>query len=251
MQNSSFEKDAHYAALHSHLSSWALGKARDMSSDPHSKIPGQFRDIYDELRSEITWMHGRWLTYRELFADNPKRIELLNEAAGAFFYIIQDVLLDEIQITLSKLTDPAKTGKHQNLSLEQLQSQLNAHGDPGLSAQCRSTLDALLTKCAAFRERRHKQLAHLDLATSLKLSSQPLPAISQSMIEDALKSVRDYMNAIEGHYNDSEWGYEDFIMRDGADTLLITLRDGLRYEELVQERTLEFDDWRKGKWSDA
>jgi hypothetical protein len=222
-----------------------------MSADSHSKVPLQFREIYDKLRSEITWMHGRWLTYRELFTDSPKRIELLNEAAGTFFYIIQDVLLDDVQITLSKLTDPAQTGKHHNLSLEQLQSQLNGHGDSDLATHCRATLDVLRDQCAVFRMRRHKQLAHLDLLTSLKVSSQPLPGLSRQMIEDALHSVRAYMNAIEGHYNDSEWGYEDFILHDGADALLATLRAGLRYEELVQERALPFDDWRKGKWSDA
>jgi len=59
------------------------------------------------------------------------------------------------------------------------------------------------------------------------------------------------MNAIEMHYNDSEWGYEDFILNDGSFALLATLRAGLRYEELVQDRALPFDDWRKGKWCEA
>jgi hypothetical protein len=224
---------------------------KKIPSDSHSKVPDQFRHIYDELLSEVAWMHERWLTYLELFSDNPKRIELLNEAAGGFFYIIHDVLLDEVQITLSKITDPAKTGKYLNLSLEQLQSKLEMYGDPGLSVQCRATLDVLNEQCTAFRIRRHKKLAHLDLTTTLKLSPQPLPSISRSMIEDALQSVRTYMNAIEGHYNDSEYGYEDFITLDGADALLATLRGGLRYEELIQERMLPFNDWQKGKWSDV
>ncbi len=216
-----------------------------------SKIPVQFIAIYDELQSEITWMHGRWLTYRELFAETPKRIELLNEAAGTFFYIIQDVLLDEVQVCLSKLTDPASSGKHDNLSLEQLQCQLHNHGAPALTARCRLLLDKILSQCQVFRVRRHKTLAHLDLPTAMKQLPKPLPGVSRQMIEDALETVRDYMNEIEAHYNDSEWGYEHFILNDGSGALLATLRAGLRYEELIQERALPFDDWRKGKWSDA
>lgn len=216
-----------------------------------SKIPAQFIAIYDELRSEITWLHGRWLTYRELFAESPKRIELLNESAGNFFYIIQEVLLDEVQVCLSKLTDPASSGKHDNLSLEQLQSQLHQHGDPALTAKCRLLLDKIHSQCQVFRVRRHKTLAHLDLPTAMKQLPQPLPGVSRQMIEDALETVRDYMNAIEANYNDSEWGYAHFILNHGSAALLATLRAGLRYEELVQERTLPFDDWRKGKWSDA
>ena len=71
------------------------------------------------------------------------------------------------------------------------------------------------------------------------------------MIENALETIRDYMNAIEAHYNDSEWGYDDFILNHGSEALLATLRAGLRYEELVQEGALPFDDWCKGEWSDA
>jgi len=216
-----------------------------------SKIPAHFIAIYDELRSEITWLHGRWLTYRELFADSPKRIELLNEAAGTFFYIIQEVLLDEVQVCLSKLTDPAKNGKYDNLSLEQLQSQLHQYGDPALTAKCRPLLDKIHGQCQVFRVLRHKTLAHLDLPTAMKQLPQPLPSVSRQMIEDALETVRDYMNAIEAHYNEIEWGYEHFILNHGSAALLATLRAGLRYEELVQERTLPHDDWRKGKWSDA
>jgi hypothetical protein len=216
-----------------------------------SKVPPEFIAVYDELRSEITWLHGRWLTYRELFAESPQRIELLNESAGTFFYIIQEVLLDEVQVCLSKLTDPAATKKHENLSLEQLQSRLEQYGEPTLAAKCRFVLDKVLIQCEVFRIRRHKTLAHLDLPTALKQLPQPLPGVSRQMVEDALASVRDYMNAIEAHYNDSEWGYDNFILNGGSAALLATLRSGLRYEELVQERALPFDDWRKGKWSDA
>jgi hypothetical protein len=216
-----------------------------------SKVPSAIAPVYDELRSEITWLHGRWLTYRELFAESPRRIELLNEVAGTFFYIIQEVLLDEVQVCLSKLTDPATSGKHENLSLEQLQAKLEGHGDSVLATKCRAILDTIHIQCQAFRVRRHKELAHLDLPTALKQLPNPLPGVSRQMIEDALRSVRDFMNAIEMHYNDSEWGYEDFILNDGSFALLATLRAGLRYEELVQDRALPFDDWRKGKWCDA
>lgn len=195
-----------------------------------SKVPHAFAAIYDELRSEVTWMHGRWLTYRELYAESPARIELLNECAATFFYIIEDVLLDEVQVALSKLTDPAQSGRYENLSLEQLQAQLEKHGDPGLATACRGTLDTIHAQCKVFRVRRHKRLAHLDLATSLKTLPQPLPGVSRKMIEDALFSVRKYLNAIEMHYNDAEWGYEDFILNNGSVALLAVLRAGLRYE---------------------
>lgn len=214
-------------------------------------MPSEISAVYDEFRSEVTWLHGRWICYRQLFAHSPKRIDLLNEAASTFFFILQDVLLDDIQVSLSKLTDPARTGKHENLSLEQLQERLVANAEPALVLTCRSSLDLLHRQCAPFRTHRHKKLAHLDLQVALRTPATPLPDVSRQMIEDALLTLRTYLNAIERHFNDSEWGYEHFIMASDGDALVATLRAGLRYEELVQERKLSYDDWRHGKWHNA
>ena len=216
-----------------------------------SAIPTKIDDVYSALSKEVTWLHGRWICYRQLFAESERRIEMLNECASTFFFIIQDVLISEVQVCLSKLTDPAKTGKHDNLSLEQLQLRIEQSGDPSLARSNRITLDALLLEAAPFRAWRNKQLAHLDLLTAMKAAPNPLPDVSRQMIEDALSLVRKYLNAIEHHYNDSEIGYEHFVMSSDGGALLATVRYGLRYEELLVGREIPYDDWRKGKWHDA
>jgi len=71
------------------------------------QIPMPIAEVYEGLKTEITWLHGRWIVYRQLFAQSEKRVELLNECASVFFYIVQGVLLWEVQVSLSKLTDPA------------------------------------------------------------------------------------------------------------------------------------------------
>ena len=216
-----------------------------------STIPSTIDQVYEELKIEITWLHGRWIIYRQLFAESERRIDLLNECASTFFYIIQDVLLGEIQVSLSKLTDPAVSGKFANLSLEQLQARVETHGDAQLAAQLRLILDTLHSKCPPFRAWRNKQLAHLDLTTAMKSDLNPLPGISRQMIEEALALVRQYMNAIERHYHDSEIGYEHFMMSSDGEALVAMLRYGLRYEELLQGESLPLDDWCQGKWHDA
>lgn len=215
------------------------------------QIPTNVAAVYEALKTEVTWLHGRWICYRQLFGTSEKRIELLNECASTFFYIIQDVLIDEVQVSLSKLTDPAKTGQHDNLSLEQLQSRLEQQGPSALAQANRAVLDILKKKCELSRQWRNKQLAHLDLQISMKASPNPLPGISRQMVEDALVLVRAYLNAVESHYNNSAFGYEHFIMTSDGEALLSVLRAGLRYEELVKEQKIPYDDWRQGKWRDA
>lgn len=214
-------------------------------------LPPSIAEVYKALSNEVTWLHGRWICYRQLFAVSERRVDMLNECAATFFFIIQDVLIDEVQVCLSKLTDPAQTARHQNLSLEQLQARLEQHGDPDLAMRNRATLDTLLTKVAPFREWRNKQLAHLDLLVAMKASPTPLPPVSREMIEGGLSLVREYLNAIELHYNESEIGYEHFIMKSDGDALLAVMRYGLRYEELLKERKVPYDDWQNGEWHDA
>jgi hypothetical protein len=215
-------------------------------------IRTEIESVYKELQSQVVWLHGRWICYRQLYAASPKRIDLLNESGATFFFFVKDVLYDEVQVTLSKLTDPATTSrKFENLSLKQLQGRLASFGDASLTVNCRKLLETLRLQCAPFRLRRHKKLAHLDLSTALRIQSQPLPAISRQMVEDALLTIRTYLNTIEAHYNVSELMYEHFVMTNDGEALVATLRAGQRYEELVKERQIPFDDWRKGKWHDA
>jgi hypothetical protein len=100
--------------------------------------PEQFAAIFDQLSTEVTWLHARWKLYRQLFAESPSRIDMLNECAAAIFYVIQDVLLGEVQVMLSKLTDPASSGKYDNLSLERLQIEVELLGQQALATQTRS-----------------------------------------------------------------------------------------------------------------
>ena len=59
------------------------------------------------------------------------------------------------------------------------------------------------------------------------------------------------MNRIERHYSDGEYAYEHFIMSSDASALVSMLKYGLRYEELLREQKVSFDDWHQGEWHDA
>lgn len=217
-----------------------------------SSIPANVDEVFQELKTETTWLHARWIMYRQLFAHSAQRIDLLNECASTFFYTIQDMLIGDVQIALSKLTDPARTGGHENLSLEQLQERVEKQGEAGLQSTLRQILDELHQKCQVFRTWRNKRLAHLDLTTAMQSTLNPLPGVSRQMIEEALELVRRYLNTIQIHYEEGETGYEHFIMSaSDGEALISMLKYGLRYEELLQERKVEFNDWQESNWKDA
>ena len=217
-------------------------------------IPANIEDIYQELQGEILWLHGRWIIYRQLFAQSEKRLDLLNACGASFFYVIEEVLHGDVLLSLCKLTDPASTrtraGNFDNLSLQQLHQQVEAV-EPHLAARLKKLLDTLDDKCRDFRAWRNKRLAHADLVTAMQSGVHPLPGISRQMIEDALTLIREYMNTIEGHYCNNRVAYNLFIMNKDGHALVSILIDGLRYRELQGERKIPYDDWSQNQWKAA
>jgi hypothetical protein len=215
-----------------------------------TNIPSHIQEIYRELHPEVVWLHARWKVYRQLFGTSERRIDLLNESAASAFYVFQELLFADVQIALSRLTDPPRVGRNENLSLDQLQLRVEAvNGE--LAEILRPLLDQIHTRCAAFRAHRNQRLVHFDLETALRTGARQLPSVSRRMIEEALTSIRTYMNTIQGHYDDTETGYEHFIMHgtDG-DALVWLLVKGLRYEELSDNGTIPHDDETEGSWRD-
>lgn len=72
-------------------------------------IPIEVSTTWNFLHGEVVWLHARWTMYRQLYGTNAKRIETLNQLAPTFFGTLQGILLDEVQLTLSRLADPAVT----------------------------------------------------------------------------------------------------------------------------------------------
>ena len=81
--------------------------------------------LYHALESELTWFHAKWLEYRKLYAHSEKRIDFLNESAAFFFRIVQDTLLENILLHITRLTDPPRQGPFENLTLLQLPAAVN------------------------------------------------------------------------------------------------------------------------------
>jgi hypothetical protein len=216
-----------------------------------NNIPSNISEVFEKLKIEVTWLHVWWKIYRQLFAHSGKRIDLLNKCAPTFFYVIQETLIDEVQVYICRLTDPACTGRYENLSFEQLQRRVEDHGEIQLSADLRNIIANLHDKCQVFRKRRNKLLAHLELNTVMQSSSNALPGISRQLIEEALKFMRDYMNTIDGYYYQRETDYEHFLMSytDG-EALVSMLKYGIRYDELLEERKVSFEDLNQSKWKD-
>ena len=208
-------------------------------------MPEPLKSHWEALDEEIIWLHGRWKIYRQLFGTSPERVEVLNESAGAFFYIIQIVLLNDVELTLSKLADPAKTAGRQNLTLQSLVKDVSQLDDATLCKELQGMLVDYRQLCDKVIHRRNKQLAHFDLATLMAAKSTPIPGPSRQEIEDALLALRVFMNALQRKFTDAETAFGEFVLTTDGNLLLSVLKQGLRYQELAAAGAVDWDDLRQ------
>lgn len=84
------------------------------------------KKCYDLLVQEISDINAKWKIYKQIFYSSEENIKLLNEFAPICFEYIQRVLIDDILLSICRLTDPPKRGRNGNLSLLRMLNLLKA-----------------------------------------------------------------------------------------------------------------------------
>jgi hypothetical protein len=208
-------------------------------------MPFTVEEVYAFLMKEVTWLHARWIMFEQLYNKSPLRLDLLNEAAPSFFHVLQLLMFDDMQLCLSRLTDPAP----HKASLLQLQKRLESNGNAKLAAKSKIVLDKLMKTVDAIRDQRDNHIAHYSLEQAINSGAEKLPDVDYQSVLTSLSLVREYMNLIEDHYHGLMQGYEHFAWQDDGDTIVLLLKWALSHKErlLAQEVSV----FEKDKWSDA
>lgn len=216
-----------------------------MSQPLDSRFPVEVQAIWAELSSDVVWLHGRWTIYRQLFGTSKERVDLLNETAGTFAWMLQDLLLHDVQLAISKIGDPPGRADNKNLTLKRLQMTLRDAGETEVADSMNDPLAAFDTACEKVRFRRNKWLAHSDLPTLLSARAAPLLGPSREEIETTLAALRQVMHAVERKYTDSRTAYEHFVMNEDGEHLILALLQAKRYREIVREGLVAREDLRR------
>ena len=186
----------------------------------------------------MSTIHVYWKEYVEPFGSKPERIDLLNRAAPAFFHILQEELWELALLRISRLTNPPKTGRagRQNLTIQALPALIS---DATLKAQVTQLVADVVAETAFCRDWRNRRIAHNDLLLALQQPTRPLADASRLQVKTALLSLTAVLNALCGHYSDSEIRFDIGGRIDGAVSLLYVLNDGVKVREARQKRLEE------------
>jgi hypothetical protein len=173
----------------------------------------------------------QWNQYRQLYGHSPERVAFLNEVAGHFFGMVQDVLLDDVLLHLTRLTDPPK----RNLTLKRL---FGFAPDPALGAELDRLVPAACEACDRARTTRNQRIAHTDFTRAVAGTFEDYP--SRADVEAALRAIRAVLHRLETHYWQTATAYERFLPAGGdADGLVSYLLKGVRADERQMERFIQ------------
>lgn len=167
-----------------------------------TKMPAALSEVFGELWQDVVWVHGKWAIFCQLYAEKDS-VELLNNTAPSFFRICQDVLLDDVLLTICRITDPAQTGRKTNLCLERLVRHIDESAYCDLKDNATSLLTSFQQKLDFARDHRNRRIAHIDLQTRLKRHPTELSSITRQRVREALQAIDKIMNTIEYYFGDS------------------------------------------------
>lgn len=195
--------------------------------------------LYSALWQAVATIHFHWNEYVELFGTKPERITLLNRTAPSFFRMLQDELWENSLLHLARLTDPANSqGKsdRSNLTIQAIPALI---ADARLKDDVNKLIAEAIEHTKFCRGWRDRHIAHRDLKLALGQPTTPLPEGSRAQVKTALKAITDVLNALEGHYFQSETRFDLGGPLGGAISLLYVLDDGVRAEDARQKRLEE------------
>jgi len=197
-------------------------------------------EVVSLLHNELAVVHWQWLTWRTLYADEERR-QLLEKSAWPFFWNLQQVLLNQVFVSLSCLVDQVTGGRDRdNLTLERLLLHPRVAGDPSFHEEVKQKIGMARAACAKILIWRNKVLAHLDLKTVLAGANISLPPVNPQEVEDTLRALGDAFNAVQGRLYGQTTAFDQTFSPPGdAQSLLRCLQYSERWKAYQQRLLLE------------
>jgi hypothetical protein len=194
-------------------------------------ILAEIREHFQEVRGAVLTAQIEWSVAKQLFSSGSDNIELLNWSANYAFWAINRALYLDVVMAISRLTDPAKTGRYDNLSLHRLAAAIEEI-DFVMGKSIKESLQAAKSTFEPLRAVRDRKFAHSDLV-DFKLTNLPGAESVDKAIEALINISNEIKEAIGigidgillkdiSHYHFQTWG--------NGEALLYKLR---KYKELI------------------
>lgn len=211
----------------------------EAAADYAAKLGVKDGAILHRLVNESWYLHRFWGEYLALFGGSASRIDLLNDASGPFFRLLQDELFDSVLLSLCRLTDPVSSQGNDaraNVTISALPAMCKRHGRTEEEAEALEGQIATARNKASFAvDWRNRHIGHRSL--DLVLGRGPeLQKATRQKVREAIIAIHAVISRAHILLQGSSL-FADFSPAvGGAEELLMLLRDGVKARDARRER---------------
>lgn len=213
------------------------GSSDDLLQKYRTQMGHEFGTVYHSLYNELIGLTFRWNEFEILYS-KQSRVDLLNQVAPFFSFIVQRTLWENIILSIAKLTEKAKKGEDRSITLHLLFEYID---DREFLKALKPLKKQIINSSKFSRDLRNQWIAHKDFSQVIGKNGITLQWPSANMIKEFLQASYELMNAIEFRYLTSTTGYDLAAHSGGALSLLHKIEAGLRMDQLKLEMALKGD----------
>ena len=172
-----------------------------------SKYPASIRGLFPHLAGETLQLREAWVVYAHLFMEKKEFTDIMAERLGGILGMFQNLLQDEMFLSIARLTDKDSCGQT-NLSLWRLLVAIPEARDDNFAHNVLIAMDQIYESACNIRKHRHKRIGHFDL--NISLGDAILPRVAFKEIRILLERIEAFLNVFSREFDDTTIRY-DFI----------------------------------------
>jgi hypothetical protein len=182
------------------------------------------------LWDELVNLHHAWDQFLKLYAHSEDRVKVLNASARSFFAGLQRLLIRDVILSISRLTDPPRSLGKANLVLWSILDDQRLVDRPQLKEQLECEIREVRDMAGPVRKHRNTYIAHLDHATAVGTSVDPLPGVTRGLVDQLIARMEAAYHTYRSQLDETDVSFELSALGD-VDQLASALEGGQQWRE--------------------
>jgi hypothetical protein len=193
-----------------------------------SEMPVAISEVFKGFFQEYSIIQAKWRMYQQLFG-TPESIELLNRHGALTFGVIEDLLIKDVILCITRMLNTSKASWGDPANLASLLIDLAAHKQVALVKRLTAIRDRARPAADALKRLRDEHLSRNNYTgfLAMKADTEAIPPQSRKMVDDVMTSMGEIVKELQTRYT-------------GVDELNEPVSETPDFDEIVSHlRTLE------------
>ena len=191
---------------------------------------GSFEEVHKRIWDELVHLHHTWAQYQALYGSSSERVRLLNQSARSFFAGLQRMMVRDVLLCISRLTDPPKDRKRDNLVLLRVLEDPKLQSHAQLEAYLATEIADITVQADPIRRHRNRYIAHLDHATAMGSRDDPLPPVTGEIVSGVISRMGETYHRYCSELYDSDVAFDLAALGD-VESLVKALENAEKWRQ--------------------